>query len=157
MGGKQILWGGIGAAIMLAVQSGMPPALWAAATAISKTQDLRFGKFAGGSGKAGSVVISSSGGRSSSGAVILITSTFSPAGFTITGNGGKSYTLTLPASFTMSSGTNVMNVTALSASIPMTGLLPANGALPFTVGGTLTVVSTQKNSTYTGSMDVSVK
>ena len=154
---KQVAWSLIGVAILLALQFGMPTEILAAATAIIKTGDLNFGKFAGGAGKAGTIIMSSSGGRSATGTVILITSTVSAAGFTITGNSGKAYTLTVPTTFTISSGTYLMNVTALTSSIPLTGSLPANGSLPFTVGGTLTVTSTQQNRTYSGSLDVSVK
>ena len=157
MGGKRIFRCSLGAAILFALQSGAPPALLAAATAISKTQDLSFGRFVGGAGFAGSVIIATSGARSATGGVLLLTSSCSAAGFTVTGNSGKTYTLTLPASFTVSSGTYQMTVSALTASIPLTGTLPANGTLPFTVGGTLTVTSTQKNQKYSGSLDVTVK
>ena len=147
----------IGVAILLAVQSGIPSALLATPTAINKTQDLQFGKFAAGSGIAGTVRIDTSGRRFPSGGVILLASSFSPAGFTITGNAGDSYTLTLPVTFTISSDADQINVSSVTSSIPSAGVLPVSGTLPFTVGGTLTVISTQQNSTYSGSMDVSVK
>ena len=143
--------------ILLAVLSGMPSALSAAPTAIIKTGDLIFGKFARGSGSPGTVAISASGGRTSSGGVVLLTSAFSPAGFTITGNSGKSYALTLPASFTMSSDAFSLNVSNVTASIPLTGALPASGTLPFTVGGTLSVGSTQQSASYSGNLAVTVK
>jgi len=154
---QQTHWRSIGTAVLLALQSAMPATLCAAPTAISTTQDLHFGKFVGGSGTAGTLTIAPSGVRSSTGGVLPLTSGFSPAGFTITGNSGKSYTLTLPASFTISSGANVMTVSAVTASIPLAGALPASGTLAFTVGGTLTVVSTQLNKSYSGNLDVTVK
>jgi hypothetical protein len=157
MAGKKRFWLIMKVAILLTVQLGTPSAPFAAATSVINTQDMTFGKIAGGSGYFGSVTIDTSGARSSSGSVMLLGSVFSPAGFMITGNAGQSYTLTLPATFTIVSGTNQMNVSAVTASIPIAGVLPAGGALPFTVGGTLTVDSTQLNNTYSGTLAVSVK
>ena len=156
MAGEKIQWRTI-VATLLVIQSGMPSVLLAAPTAITKTQDLQFGKFAGGSGAAGTVTIGTTGARSSSGSVILLTGTFEPGGFTITGNAGKTYNLTLPASFSVTSGTYQMNVASITSSIPVAGVFPASGTLPFTVGGTLTVTSSQNKGAYSGSLTVTVK
>jgi hypothetical protein len=156
MAGKNRFWH-ILVATLLAIQSALPAATLAAPTVVSKTQDLLFGKFAGGAGFSGSVRIDPSGARSASGAVVLVPSTFSPAGFSLTGHAGMTYTLSLPASFTLSSGADQMTVSDLSASIPSSGVLPVSGTLPFTVGGTLTVTGRQRNSTYSGTLDVTVK
>jgi hypothetical protein len=144
-------------AILVTVQLCTPSALFAAPTSVTKTQDLNFGKVAGGSGYSGTITIGTSGARSSSGSVIPLGTVFSPARFTITGNVGKSYSLTLPAGFTISSGINQMNVSAITSSIPINGVIPAGGAVPFSVGGTLTVNSTQQSSTYSGTLTISVK
>jgi hypothetical protein len=157
MAEKPPLWLMINLAILLIVQLSMPSALLAAATSVTKTQDLNFGKIVGGSGYSGTVTINSSGARSSSGGVVLLGTVFSPARFTITGNVGKTYTLTLPAEFTIISGTNQMNVSAISSSIPINGTIPTGGTLPFAVGGTLTINSVQRNSTYSGTFEISVK
>jgi hypothetical protein len=150
---RQMIWAAIQAAALLVT----PTTLLAAATAVTSTQSLNFGKFAGGSGYSGTVTIDTTGARSSSGSVIRLGTVFSPARFTITGNPGKAYTLTLPAAFTITSGTNQMNVTAVTASIPLSGAIPTGGELPFVVGGTLTVNSTQKNGIYSGALMISVK
>lgn len=132
-------------------------ALFAAPTAVTRTQDLSFGRIVGGSGYSGSVSIDTSGARSFTGSIAVLGTTFSSARFNITGNPGKSYALTLPAEITISSGPSQMAVTAITPSIPLTGVIPANGTLPFAVGGTLTVNGVQPNSTYSGNFTVSVK
>ena len=133
------------------------PALFAAPTSVTKTQDLNFGRIVGGSGYSGSVTIDTSGARSFTGSIMLLVTAFSSARFSITGNAGKTYILTLPAEITISSGTSQMAVTAITSSIPLTGVIPVSGALPFAVGGTLAVTSVQPNSTYNGNFTVSVK
>ena len=144
-------------ALFFTAQSCLPSTLLAAPTSVAKTQDLNFGKIAGGAGYAGSVTIGTSGVRSASGSIVLIGTASSPAQFTITGNAGKAYSLTVPAGFIISSGEDQMNVSAVTSSIPATGTIPANGVLPFTVGGTLTLSSSQRSSTYSGSLVISVR
>jgi len=144
-------------AILVTFHMCIPSALFAAATAVTKTQDLDFGKVVGGSGYSGTVTIATSGTRSSSGSVIPMGTGFSPARFSITGNVGETYSLALPAGFTIVSGTSQMDVSAITYSIPVDGVIPAGGALPFTVGATLTVNGTQPNSTYSGTLTISVK
>lgn len=144
-------------AIVVIVQLCLPPALFAAPTSVTKTQDLNFGKVVGGSGYAGTITISTSGTRVSSGSIIPLGTVFSPAQFTITGNVGKTYVLTLPAQFTITSGADQMTVSAVTSSIPINGVIPAGGAVPFMVGGTLTVNTVQQNGTYSGALTISVK
>jgi hypothetical protein len=157
MTGKNRFWLIMKASIVLALQLWAPAALFAAPTAVTTSQELNFGTFAGGSGISGTVTVDASGTRFSSGGVILLGSAYAPARFTITGNAGDPYLLTLPAGFTLLSGSNQMGVSAVTPSIPVAGVLPAGGTLPFTVGGTLTVNSSQRNSTYSGTFMITVK
>jgi hypothetical protein len=156
MGGKTHCWLVVIVAILSAVQLCTPSVLFAATMSVTSTQDLNFGKMACGSGCSGTVTINTSGVRASSGSVVLLGSVFSPAGFTINGNAGSPYTLTLPSTFTIISGADHITVSAVTSSIPIAGVLPAGGTLPFTVGGTLTVGSAQRNSTYSGAIVISV-
>jgi len=126
-------------AIVVIVQLCLPLVLYAAPTSVTKTQDLNFGKVVGGSGYAGTITISTSGTRVSSGNIIPLGTLFSPAQFTI------------------SSGADQMTVSAVTSSIPINGVIPASGASPFIVGGTLTVSSAQQNSTYSGALIITVK
>jgi hypothetical protein len=157
MSGINRSWHIVRVAILVTLQLYTPSAIFAAATSVNKTQDFNFGKFVGGAGYSGTVTIDTSGARFSSGSVIRLGTVFSPARFTITGDAGASYSLTLPSEFTIDSGADMMNISAVTSSIPITGVIPAGGALPFVVGGTLTVNSTQKNSTYSGTLMISVK
>lgn len=157
MSGNKSFWLIIKVAILVAIHFCTPSALFAAPTSVINTQDLNFGKFAGGSGYSGTVTVDTSGARSSSGSVIRLGTVFSPARFTITGDAGTPYTLTLPEGFTLSSGADQMNVSAVTFSIPISGVIPAGGSLPLVMGGTLTVNSTQHNGTYSGTLIISVK
>ena len=147
----------INALLLLAMQLILASEGSADPTSVTRDQDLNFGMVVGGSGYAGTITISASGVRSFSGSIVPLGSAFSPARFTITGNVGKTYTVTLPASFTINSGEDQMAVSAITSSIPLTGAIPAGGGLPFSVGGTLSINSTQKNSLYSGSLSVTVK
>lgn len=130
---------------------------FAAPTAVTKNQDLDFGKVVGGAGRTGTLTITSAGSRSYSGSVLPLGTTFSAARFTITGQAGKSYTITLPASFVINAGVDQMTVTAVTSSIALTGVIPAAGSLGFTVGGTLNVGAVQRNAQYSGTLTISVK
>lgn len=143
--------------LLLAMQLILVPEGCADPTSVTGDQGLNFGMVVGGSGHAGTITISASGVRSFSGSIVPLGSAFAPAQFTITGNAGKTYTVTLPASFTVTSGEDQMAVSALTSSIPLTGAIPAGGVLPFSVGGTLSINSIQKNSVYSGSLSVTVK
>jgi hypothetical protein len=127
----------------------------AAATAVTKNQDFSFGKFVAG---AGTVTVTTSGTRSSSGSVVLINGgTVTPARFTLTGTSGRNYTLTVPASLTLVSGTYQLTLSGVTPSIATTGVIPAGGSLSFTVGGTLNVNAAQHNGIYTGNLTLTVR
>ncbi|MBU5635371.1 DUF4402 domain-containing protein [Geomonas sp. Red69] len=130
---------------------------FAAPTIVTRNQDFDFGRVAGGAGRSGTVTITSAGSRTYSGNVLPLGTTFSAARFTITGNAGETYTMTLPAEVIINAGVDQMTVTAITSSIPLTGVIPAGGSVSFSVGGTLNVGAVQRNAQYSGSMNVSVK
>ena len=89
---------------------------------------------------------------------------FQRASFTITGCGGKDYSVTLPAasSVTLSDG-GVNTMTVLSFNSDKTGVRSL-GSAPFTsgtdtlrVGGALSVGANQAAGNYTGTFDVTVQ
>lgn len=123
---------------------------------LTKTQDIDFGQVIGGSNYTGTVSVDIYGSRWYTGSLHPIGGSYSVARFVINGKPSAAYTLTLPRSFTMTSGAYPMTVSGLTASIPLTGTLPISGVLPFMVGGTLTVGPGQSNKVYSGSMDVTV-
>jgi hypothetical protein len=142
--------------MILVTLLGMPLASFASPLSVIKNKNLEFGKFIGGFGYSGRVTVNTSGERISSGGVRILGDTSSPASFTLSGAPGTHYTLTLPTSFTMISEGAHMDVSELSSSAPMTGVLPAEGVLQFTVGGTVTVNGNQPSHTYSGSFNISV-
>lgn len=131
--------------------------VFAAPTAVTKDQDLNFGKIAGGGGYSGTVTVSTSGVRSFTGNITPLGTSFASARFTITGNAGKAYIITLPTNFVINAGPDQLTISALTSSIPLTGAIPAGGVLPFAVGATLTISNAQTNSMYSGTFTVSVK
>ncbi|MBJ6798960.1 DUF4402 domain-containing protein [Geomonas propionica] len=144
-------------ASLLALWCMVPATALAAPTALAKNQDFDFGRVVGGAGRSGVVTITSAEVRTYTGNVLPLGTTFSAARFTITGNVGKSYTITLPVSFVINAGVDQMTVTAVTSSIPLTGVIPAGGAVSFSVGGTLNLGAVQRNAKYSGSMNISVK
>lgn len=126
----------------------------AAATALTKTQDFSFGKFLAGTG---TVTVDTSGARSSSGVVLLKGGVVTPARFTLSGNGGRNYTMTVPTTVTLAAGSNQMTLSGITPSIAVSGVIPTTGSLSFTVGGTLTVNGSQQNGVYTGNLTLTVR
>jgi hypothetical protein len=122
---------------------------------ITKTANLRFGKLAGGAG--GTVVVSSAGSRTKSGGVFLSPSdTGGAASFDVTGEPNATYSITLPTSVSLVSGSNSMSLDTFTSDLGATGTLSALGAQTMNVGGTLTVAANQAAGSYAGSFNVSV-
>lgn len=126
---------------------------------ISKTADLRFGKFSALTG--GTVVISTAGARSATGAVVLSsTDAGGAAAFTVSGDASATYAITLPSSATIThttDATKTMSVGSFGSNPSGTGTLSAGGSQALAVGGTLTVGSAQTVGSYTGTFNVSVE
>jgi hypothetical protein len=117
---------------------------------IAQTADINFGNVAIQSATSGTVVLSSSGNRSTTGGTTLPTTagTVSTAAFTISGEDGYSYAITLPSSpLTISSGSNTMTVSSFTSSPSATGTL-TGGSENITVGATLNVAAGQASGSY---------
>lgn len=125
------------------------------ALAISKTADMNFGKVVTGA-TLGTVVLSTAGTRTVTGGTNLgnVGST-AAAAFDVTGESGATYSITLPASATISDGTNDMTVNTFTSNPSSTGTL-TGGAQALAVGGTLNVGASQVSGVYTGTFDVTV-
>lgn len=128
---------------------------------IGKDADLVFGRVvrpSTGSGP-GSVTIANNGGRTSAGGVVLLSSTPSAAGFTVTGEGASSVAISIPTTFAMLNGTNSLTVTTsndLSApgATILSGLLGTTGTKSFSVGGSVPITDTTASGAYTGTLSV---
>lgn len=75
--------------------------------------------------------------------------------FTVTGNVGQSFSVSLPSSFSINSGNNDLSVTALTPSCATSCAL-TNSTYTFTVGGTLTVPANAVAGDYTGTYQVTI-
>lgn len=133
---------------------------------ITKSRDMNFGTIAVSSG-GGTVILSPSESRTATGGVILISYTgpVSAAQFTVTGEPGYTYTITLPTTFeltTASAGTdqtmtvNDFNSTTFNnRAINNTGVL-MDGTDTVSIGATLNVGATQTAGSYTNTTDFQV-
>ena len=128
------------------------------AITVTKTSDLRFGTLMRG---AGSITISPSGTRSATGlAAFAPGSTAAAAEFDITGEGGQAIGVTVPATFTLTSGANTLTVTT-SNNLPgdtsaqtLGSSIGSDATLTVGVGGSLPLTASTPSGTYTGSFTV---
>ncbi len=124
--------------------------------AIEKTVDMNFGNVSV-NATAGTVVLAPAGTRTKTGGVTLpvVTGTVTAATFNVTGAGSSTYSITLPTTVTLSSGSNTMTATAFTSTPSGTGTLSA-GAQTLSVGATLNVAANQAAGTYTSGTPFSV-
>jgi len=124
---------------------------------ISKVADLKFGNIAAGP-EAGTVVMSDADVRSATGGVILIAAgnVSNAAKFDIVGYPDASFTISLPASITLASDKNEMEVDNFVSSLGASSNLDGSGEAELKVGATLNVDANQAVGLYTGSFDVTI-
>jgi hypothetical protein len=123
--------------------------------------DLAFGSIVPNTTGTGTVVINpfGSGARSATG-VQVISSTFGPAAFNVTGESNAGYAVTLPSSATITKtgSTETMTVDTFTSTLSGTGLVVtgtlAGTAGSFRVGGKLHVGQNQVSGSYTGTFVV---
>ena len=117
--------------------------------AITNAGNMNFGNIAV-SASAGTVVLSPASVRSITGGVTLpaVTGTVTAAAFTVTGLGSSTYSIQLPASYTITSGGNSMTVNAFTSTPSGIGTL-SGGTQTIQVGATLNVAASQAAGSYT--------
>lgn len=115
--------------------------------AVSQTTPMNFGSFSP-SATAGTVT---SGGITTGG--VAVVSAGSNALFTATGNPNSNFSISVPASISMTSGVNSMTNTLTAQTV---SALDNTGRRDFNVLGTLAVAANQPSGTYTGSYTVTV-
>lgn len=119
---------------------------------INKTQDLNFGSVGVSTSTGGTVVVAPAGTRSATGGVFLPTSGVgvTAATFTVTGEAGLTYAITLPGSSVDIKNANntIMSVSGFTSNPPTTGTL-VGGSQTLQVGATLNVAAAQEEGTYT--------
>jgi len=118
---------------------------------ITKTVDMNFGSIAVGS-TLGSVVLAPDNTRTKSGGVTLpaVTGTVTAASFTVNGLGTSTFSITLPTTYTITSGVNTMNIDTFTSTPSGSGSL-VGGTQTIKVGATLDVAASQPAGTYTNS------
>ena len=124
---------------------------------LSAVTPLNFGAVVTG-GATGSVTVTPSGTRSSSGGVTMGSSAgVTPAEFSVTGQSGSSYSVTLPSSITLTdTAANTMTVDTFTHDLGGSPLLGPMGTQLLHVGATLWVGATQPSGVYTGTFTVTV-
>lgn len=131
--------------------------------AITKAADLAFGRFAALTG--GTVTISTSGARTVTGTVLPMSGTATAAAkFDVTGEPDATYSISLNAPATLSSGSDTMAFATVSdltganttSGNVTTGTL-TGGAQSIYVGGVLTVASAQAPGSYSGNVVATVE
>lgn len=149
-----------------AVGTGVSTATVAPVITISASQrDLAFGRFlidatVGG----GTVVIAgtSAGSRSKTGTgLTLVTASPGSSGqFTVTGDGGATYSIAVAQTTALTSGANTMNAGTFTTTPTPTGTLSGSTGTSGTqivyIGATLTVAASQATGLYTGAYTVTV-
>ncbi|WP_334161931.1 DUF4402 domain-containing protein [Phenylobacterium sp.] len=133
---------------------------------LAKNTDLSFGTIVRPTSGSGTVTISSADGeRTYTGGVALLNSgPNAPSGratYTVTGEGGQSMNVNIPASFSMTrtGGSETITVTlAMSVTNPqlLSGTLGNTGNLTFGVGGSIPVADSTHSGAYTGTFNVVV-
>jgi hypothetical protein len=130
---------------------------------ITKNADLKFGTVVRPSTGSGTAVVSAAGVRSVTGGVVGLASGDAPQAsqFTVSGEGGQSISVTIPATFTMANGSDSLTVTTSNNLVGSAGAqtlsnaMGAAGALAFNVGGSVPISSTTTTGAYTGTFTVS--
>lgn len=120
------------------------------AITLTENVGLSFGKV---DNTAGTVIINSD--NSVAGTKTQITGgTTSAAELTVSGSKDENYTITVPATTTLSGPGADLNVTGLSHNATQT--LDSNGKETVNIGGTLTVPNGQTSGSYSGTISVTV-
>ncbi len=122
----------------------------ATAIGIAKTVDMSFGTIGGGA-TTGTVILATDGSRTTSGGTIILAGgPGAAASFNVTGEGSNTYSITLPASTSLTGPGPAMTANTFVSLPATTGTLTA-GAQTLLVGATLAVddSATQTAGVYT--------
>lgn len=123
-------------------------------------QEMNFGEVSGDSAVATTVILTTGGAVSSpDGALITNPAAASAGSFTVAGNAGAAYDITLPADgvVVLANGVGTdMPVDSFTSNPATSGTLDGAGLDTLLVGATLTINASQTAGTYTGTYTVTV-
>ena len=127
--------------------------------ALSKSTDLNFGTIVKPLSGTATVAIAAGGGRTVTGttAVNSVNNAPSAASFSIQGEGGSAYSVSVPGSFTMAtSGGSSLTVTTVSNSTggTLSGNIGSSASASFGVGGTINIDTGTASGAYSGTFTV---
>ena len=130
---------------------------------LTKSTDLAFGKIVRPSSGTNTVSVDEATGARATvggGNATLLASTVSRAAYAVAGEGGQTFSISMPASFNMTraGGAETLTVTlaATAASGTLSGSLGSAGSASFGVGGSVPLSSSTATGAYTGTFDVTV-
>ena len=130
---------------------------------LTKNSDLAFGSVVKPTSGTNTVTINeTTGARAVSGAgnAALATSTTSRAAYSVGGEGGQTFSITVPSTTTITrsggSETLTVNLVKTGATGTISGSIGSAGTAAFGVGGNFDVASTTVSGAYSGSFNVTV-
>jgi Domain of unknown function (DUF4402) len=129
---------------------------------LTKVSDLAFGTLVRSTSISTNTVTvdPSTGARAltGSGDGVLVASTVSRAAFTVGGEGGQTFSVTVPSTFTMTSGANNITVTLATtgATGTISGTIGSAGTATIGVGGNFSANNAQAGGAYSGSFTTTV-
>ena len=123
---------------------------------VTKNSDLVFGSMLVPTGTGTVVIDATTGARTTTGvAPVLITGpAFSRASFTLTGESGTTFTISVPATFTITNGTTTLTITTTSTATGTQTL--TGGTFALGIGGSLALTNAATRGGYTGSLSVTL-
>ena len=154
LAGAAITSAGVYSTSVMAVDgTGTSTARLVAAMTIAQTSPLAFGDII--RGVAGNVLITTAGGVTDT--TVVSSNTQSAGAFDITGGANALYSISMPASTTITDGTDTMTVTGLNHNRAATGnVLSGTGTDALLVGGQLDVAGTEQAGSYNGTYLVTI-
>jgi len=122
--------------------------------AISQTTAMNFGTVVA-SAATGTAVLATNSALTVTGGVQALGGTPAAAAFSVTGQSGATFAITLPTTATLTSGANTMSLGTFAHSAGATPTL-TGGSSAFNVGATLSVGANQAAGAYSGTYAVTV-
>ena len=126
-----------------------------APVSVSETTALSFGNIAATS-VGGTLAVSTNGTTTAININEMAGTPVSEGVFEVTGDGGASFSVTLPSSATLSSGGNSMTVNNFNHDGGVSPAIAGGGSRDLSIGATLNVGANQEPGSYSGSFTITV-
>lgn len=123
---------------------------------VIKTADLEIGKIVPAQ-QGGVIKIGATGTVECDATLTCLDESISPATFSVQGQAGYAYAVTLPNEIVMSNGNTQLRVTSVTSSVGTSGLLDASGLGELSVGGSVQVGEQQETGSYSGQFHITLE